>query len=140
MVALALNGQFACRPGGGASLLIAPSLFLAIFGQAETPAVTVYARLYGAELLGFSVATWLVRNASPDGQLPIVYGHVVNESLMAIVIVAAAVSGVGNMLVWAIAVLPTAFAVAFAVAALRLSRGRKRVVGGEGLEPPTSSV
>lgn len=105
----------------GAILLLVPQPFVSLNGLGSDPATLVFARLYGAELCGFSVATWLVRTdvRPPRG---IVLGHVVNESLTAIVIVLGALAGVGNALVWPLALAPAMFAVGYAILALERNR------------------
>jgi len=102
----------------GITLLTLPSLFMTVLGQSTDAAGIAYARLYGAELLGFSLATWLGRDASPSAVRPIVYGHIVNESVTALVVAAAAVAGLGNLLLWPLAALAAAFAVAYVIAAV----------------------
>jgi hypothetical protein len=81
--------------GAGIALLLVPDVFLSLAGVSLAPTGIVVARLYGAELLGFNVATWLARSTS-SRRGPIVLGHIVNESLTAIVIALAFVSGIGG--------------------------------------------
>ena len=103
----------------GLALLTLPGAFMSVLGQSTDAAGIAYARLYGAELLGFSLATWLARDASATAMRPIVYGHIVNESLTAVVVAAAAVAGTGNLLLWPLAALVAGFAVAYLIAAVR---------------------
>ena len=96
----------------GVALLAAPALFLSLLGLATDQTGTTFARLYGAELAGFNVATWLVRSSLPPSR-PIVFGHVVNESLTAGVVALAAWSALGNPLVWLLALTAGGFACAY---------------------------
>lgn len=103
--------------------------FLSTFGLQTDPVGLSFARLYGAELIGFNVATWLSRNASPPS-MPIVRGHIANEGLTAVVAAIAAVTGLGNLLVWGLVALAALFAVGYAAIAMqggdRTSQGRTR--------------
>ena len=104
----------------GVALVVVPALFLGVLGIQIDSAGTALARLYGAELLGFNVATVLGRQGS--AVRPIVLGHVVNESLTAIIFVGAAISGLGNGLLWPLAGLAALFAVGFALVANQFRR------------------
>ena len=77
------------------------------------------AQLYGAELVGFNVATWTYRH--PPFVRPIVIGHVVNESLTATVLVLGAIGGLGNAFVWLFAVVAATFAIGFGWLAIQPS-------------------
>jgi hypothetical protein len=91
-----------------------------LIGGHIDPTGTALARLYGAELLGFNVATALARPGSLVR--PIVLGHVVNESLTAIIFVDVAISGLGNALVWPLAVTAALFAIGFGILAIQPRR------------------
>lgn len=109
----------------GVVLLLVPAAMMSVLGQSTDGTGTAYARLYGAELLGLNVATWFARNGSADVWRPVIYGHVVNESLTALVIAATALGGLGNLLLWGLVLVSGAFAVAFVLAALTV-RGPMR--------------
>jgi len=98
----------------GAGLVVVPAVFLGILGIQANATGEVLARLYGVELLGFNAATWLARAPGPVSR-PIVVGHVVNESLTAVVLGAAAINGMGNLLVVGFALVSAAFAAGYAL-------------------------
>lgn len=100
-------------------MLVVPGLFLSLLGLTTDPTGLTFVRLYGAELAGFNVATWLVRSSVPLSR-PIVIGHVVNESLTAVIVALAAWSALGNAIVWLLAATAGAFALGYL--ALALSR------------------
>jgi len=101
----------------GLALLLVPDLFASLSGLSMAPTGILVARLYGGELAGFSLATWLARGgASPRG--PIVLGHIVNESLTAIVVALGLLSGFGGPLLAALAATAAALAIVFWVTAL----------------------
>ena len=105
---------------GGLALLLLPELFLSLLGLHSDQTGLVLARLYGAELVGFNVATWLARSLA--AQPGVVLGHVANESLTAAVLWIAIAGGAGGPLLWALAVVATAFAVGLWWAATRRTR------------------
>lgn len=98
----------------GVALLVVPGAFLSILGLELDTAGTAFARLYGAELLGFNVATWLSRNLVPPPSA-IIRGHIANEGLTALVIALIAAAGLGNPLVWGVAAVAAAFAIGYLV-------------------------
>lgn len=104
----------------GAGLVLVPAAFLGILGISPDASGEILARLYGAELLGFNVSTWIARQTTPAPP-SIVWGHVVNESLTAVVLAMAAVGAMGNLLVSGFALASAAFAAAYVL--LLRSRG-----------------
>ena len=105
----------------GIGLLVQPTGLLSVLGLQTDPVGTAFARLYGAELIGFNIATWLLWNVSPPSR-PVVLGHIANEGLTAVVAAGAAASGLGNLLVWGLAVLAATFAIGYAVVAWHETR------------------
>ena len=105
----------------GIGLVLAPTIVLNILGATTDPTGTNFARLYGAELIGFNVATWLASSGDARSQRMLVLGHVANESLTAVIAVIAAGSGLGDVLLWGVALLAGAFALAFSVVATQRS-------------------
>jgi hypothetical protein len=101
----------------GTALLLLPDGFLSFAQVSLAPTGVVVARLYGAELLGFGIATWLVRNTSTR-RSSIVLGHIVNESLTAVVIAIAVVSGIGGPGLAALAAIACLLAIGFWLATL----------------------
>ena len=101
--------------GFGLGLLLIPKPLLDLYGVATTDAIEAVARLYGAELLGFSVATWLAADQRSAWR-PVLAGHVTNESLTAVVAALVVVTGVAGGLLWSIVVLAGGFAIASAMA------------------------
>jgi hypothetical protein len=101
----------------GIALLALPGPFLDLLDIAVDRAGIALARLYGAGLVGFGLVTWLLRQARPVS-FPVVAGHLANETLTALVLVTAAMEGLGNGLVVALAGLAALFAVGYARLAL----------------------
>ena len=101
----------------GVALLLVPGHFLSVVGLATDAAGLTFTRLYGAELAGFNVATWLVRSSVPPSR-PIVLGHLVNESLTGLIVGAAAWSALGNPVAWLLAGTAGAFALGYLTIAL----------------------
>jgi hypothetical protein len=64
--------------GAGIALLVLPDVFLTVLGVSTDPTGTLVARLFGADLLGFNVTTWLVRDIRPVPR-SVVVGHTANE-------------------------------------------------------------
>jgi hypothetical protein len=104
------------------ALLVVPELFGSLAGLSLASTGIVVARLYGAELAGFSVATWLARTTAPP-RSGIVLGHVVNESLTAIVIGIGLASGLGGPVLAALALVAALLAVGFWSTAIAGERG-----------------
>jgi hypothetical protein len=109
-----LRANAAVGLGFGIGLLIVPRLLLGLYGFSLDGADLVPARLYGAELLGFNVATWLAAAQAYRGARPaIVIGHVFNEAIGALVTVVSLLAGLGNGLAWSVVGLQVAFAAGF---------------------------
>ncbi|MBA3687247.1 MAG: hypothetical protein H0W81_00180 [Chloroflexi bacterium] len=117
---LVLNAVFGL--GAGVGLAVLPELFLSTLGLQTDQVGTAFARLYGAELIGFNIATWLTRNDWPPST-PIVRGHIANEGLTAVVAAAAGASGLGNLLVWGLAALAALFSLGYLTVALQRDGG-----------------
>ena len=101
----------------GVILIVAPMFMASIVGLALDDVGAMWARLYGAELAGFNVATWLAQDRGPDARRIVVLGHAVNESLT-FGVLAISIGGLGaNAFGWAFAAVALAFAVAFILAA-----------------------
>jgi hypothetical protein len=100
----------------GLALLVVPSAFMAVLNIQLDAAGTTMARLYGAELVGFNIATWMSRRLPIPR--PIVLGHVANESLTAIAFVVAAIGGLGNALLWPLALTAALFALGYSLVAI----------------------
>jgi len=96
----------------GLALIVVPSAFMSMLNIQIDAAGTAMARLYGAELVGFNIATWMSRRVPVPR--PIVLGHVANETLTAMAFAVAANSGVGNLLVWPLALAAGVFALGYA--------------------------
>jgi hypothetical protein len=105
--------------GIGIALLALPGPTLDLLDIAVDRAGIALARLYGAGLVGFGLVTWLVRRARPVS-FPVAAGHLANETLTALVLGTAAMEGLGNGLVVALAGLAALFAVGYARLALAI--------------------
>jgi hypothetical protein len=108
--------------GAGIALLILPDVFLTVFGVSTDRTGILVARLFGADLTGFNLATWLARDIRPIPRF-LVLGHSANESLSALVFFVAAASGLGNAFVAAFGVIALAFAGGYALLAARVDPG-----------------
>lgn len=99
----------------GAVLLVIPQMFLTLYDiQADAGGLAI-ARLFGAELIGFNIATWLARTGQDDSaRRVVVLGHLFSESLGFIVALIAKLSGLGNTFFWIIVAVYLAFALGFA--------------------------
>ena len=97
----------------GAVLLAAPALLMRMYGLPEALSADLFARLFGAELLGLNLATWFVRNR-PDGEGAsfAVLGHCISETFGFAVAVGAALANVGNGMMWSVVALFALFAAA----------------------------
>ena len=98
--------------GAGIALLLLPDVFLTVLGVSTDRTGSLVARLFGADLIGFNLTTWLVRDIRPIPRL-LFLGQTVNESLSGIIFLAAAVQGVGNVLVPGFGILALAFAAGY---------------------------
>ena len=103
---------------GGAALVLSPTAVAATLGLALGDGGAIVARLYGAELLGFNVAGWVLKDGGPAARRGIILGHVVNETGTAVVLGIAVAAGLGNLLVVGLLVVVALLAIAFIAAAL----------------------
>jgi len=99
----------------GLVLILVPRPFLAFNGiEADAVGLTI-ARLFGAEFIGFNIATWMARSSSdPSARRIVVLGHFVSESLGFILALLAKLAGLGNALFWGIVAVYLFFALGFA--------------------------
>ena len=109
----------------GVVLVAAPSVLLQVYGLPGGQSAELFARLFGAELLGLNFGTWIVRmRPEGEGAAFAVLGHCVSESLGFAVAIGAALAHVGNSMVWSAVALFAFFAAAnlyyFLVAGVRL--------------------
>ena len=81
----------------GAVLLAAPGLLMQLYGLPGGLSADLFARLFGAELLGLNLATWFVRGR-PEGEGAqfAVLGHCVSETFGFAVSIGAALAHVGT--------------------------------------------
>jgi hypothetical protein len=99
----------------GTVLLATPGWLLDLFGFRADQDALVVARLYGAEVIGFSVATVLASAGRHRGaRTAVAVGHLFSEGIGAVVAAIALASGLGNALGWIIVVLLAGFAALFA--------------------------
>jgi hypothetical protein len=97
----------------GAVLLATPGLLMQMYGLPGGLSADLFARLFGAELLGLNLATWFVRDR-PEGEGAqfAVLGHCVSETFGFAVSIGAALAHVGNGMVWSVVALFAIFAAA----------------------------
>ena len=112
----------------GTVLLTAPGWLLDLYGFHADESGLAVARLYGAELIGFSVATALASAGRHRGaRTAVAIGHLFSEGIGAVVAAIALASGLGNALGWTIVVLLGGFAAVFAYV-LYSPRGALRAI------------
>lgn len=101
----------------GLGLLLAPGLLLSLYGLATDSTGELLARLFGVELIGFNVATWVARGSDPRAEgsaaRAVVRAHVVSETIGALVSAWAASRGFGNPLFWSVVAIYAILAAAF---------------------------
>lgn len=108
----------------GITLLLAPELLLTVYGLATDSTGALLARLFGVELIGFNVATWVARESDPrangSAARVIVRAHLVSETTGAVVSALAAARGLGNPLFWSVVAVYGLLAAGFLWAELAL--------------------
>ena len=108
----------------GLGLLLAPEALLRLYGLDVDPATLLFARLFGVELIGFNAVGWIAREAEPypadSTPRAVVRGHLISESVGALVSASAAAQGLGNPLLWIVVAIYAVFAAAFLWATLAL--------------------
>lgn len=109
----------------GLGLLLTPGLLLGMYGLATDSVGSLLARLFGVEFVGFNVATWVAREADPraagSASRAVVRGHLVSETIGAVVSAAAALQGLGSPMLWSVVAVYAIFAAAFIWAELALA-------------------
>jgi hypothetical protein len=95
----------------GVVLVAAPSLLLDLYGIPAGQGAHLFARMFGAELLGLNVPCWFAReNPTGGGAALCVMAHAIAETLLFAVTLGAAIAGVGNMMVWSVVAIFAFFA------------------------------
>ena len=99
----------------GFTFLIAPALYLSLFGISDPfPETILMSRLLGAALFGYSVISWLARDLSETiGRKAIVAGLFVGNFAGLIGMVMGQLAGIPNMMGWSIVGLYLVLALAF---------------------------
>jgi hypothetical protein len=103
----------------GLLLLAAPARVLDALVVNNDPGSQLSARLYAAELVFLSLATWRVRGRSPEVQRPLIVAHAVQEPLTCAGAVLAGLLTGGLPGLWAVAAVAGFFGVAFVLLARR---------------------
>jgi hypothetical protein len=84
--------------GAAVSAVVAmlfPEPWYALFGVSTDAIGIMTARYMGAAVAGYIPIVWLVRDAGPETQKPVLWGLVVTEGLMAVVSVIGLFAGIG---------------------------------------------
>ncbi len=98
----------------GLLFLLDPAGLSLRFGATLDATGRLVARAYGAELLGFSIATWLARtNGENDLKRAIILSHLVSGTLTFLVVLFATASRVINPLGWSIVALTLFFSLGY---------------------------
>ena len=98
----------------GLGLVVAPDFLLGQYGLSTNGAGVALARLLGAELIGFNIATFLARrDPEGEGARLAVLGHAVSEPIGALATLAALLTGVGNPMLWSVFALYALFSAAY---------------------------
>ena len=96
----------------GLGFLVIPQVFFSLLGLEASSALDTMARIYGAELIGFNIATWLAVG-EPAWRRPVIVGHAFNESLDTVLLVMAVIGGVANTLTWGLVAVTAVFAAGY---------------------------
>ena len=95
----------------GVVLVAAPSILLDLYGIPGGQGSELFARMFGAELLGLNLPCWFAReNPAGGGAALAVMAHAIAETLLFAVTLGAAIAGVGNRMVWSVVALFAFFA------------------------------
>jgi hypothetical protein len=87
----------------GVVLVAWPSILLKLYGIPGGASAELFARMFGAELLGLNVPCWFAReNPTGGGASFAVLAHAIAETLLFAVTLAAAIAGIGNAMVWSV--------------------------------------
>ena len=117
----------------GVALLLAPGLLLTVYGLATDSTGELLARLFGVELIGFNVATWVARESDPrasgSAARAVIRAHLVSETIGAVVSAFAAARGLGNFLFWSVVAVYALLAAGFLWAELALREHPEAAVG-----------
>jgi len=98
---------------------VAPATVLDVLVVNNDPGSQLSSRLYAAELVVLSLATWRVRGRSPEMQRPLIVAHAVQEPLTCAGAVLAGLLTGGLPGLWAVAAVAGFFGVAFVWLAVR---------------------
>ncbi len=99
----------------GIAFVAAPARLLAIYGVTVDAPFALVAQLFGAALLGYSLLTWTVRNASPsDARGAIVLALFVSDAIAFIIALIAQVRHVVNQVGWSTVAIYLVLALGFA--------------------------
>jgi len=111
----------------GMILLLVPDLLLRLYGMNTNPAGLLLARILGVEFIGYGILGWVLRNTDPapaaSPARAIVRAHVISESLGTLVTGWAALSGLGNLLLWSVVAVYGLMAICFIWASVALGGG-----------------
>jgi hypothetical protein len=110
----------------GIALLLVPALLLSVYGLSTDSTGLLLARLAGVEFVGFNLATWIARESDPrtagSAARAVIRGHLVSETVGAVVSALAVWQGLGNPLLLSVVAIYAAFAAGFLWAELALRR------------------
>ncbi|HUO51979.1 MAG TPA: hypothetical protein VMT93_05645 [Gemmatimonadaceae bacterium] len=87
----------------GLVLVVAPRFLLSLYGIAGGTTTELFARMFGAELIGLNVPAWVAR-VKPEGEAVwfAVIGHAFAETLLLAISLSAALAGIGNAMIWSV--------------------------------------
>jgi hypothetical protein len=112
----------------GLILLLVPDLLLRLYGMNTDAAGLLLARILGVEFIGYGILGWILRKADPapaaSPARAIVQAHLISEALGTVVTGWAALSGLGNSLLWSVVAVYGLMAVCFVWAEVALGGER----------------
>jgi hypothetical protein len=98
----------------GLAFLLAPAQLMSLYNISLDAAGQWIGRFLGAQLVGLAIITWRARNAPAGSALSaVMIGNLIGASIALILAILEGLSGIGNAMVWSIAVIYAFLAAGF---------------------------